>query len=105
MNSNFAWNSMLTQLDPEYEIHAHELNNSSISHTLTAVPEGWVFSVYKDWAAGYFSAVPLYERCGWIDSILKKWDSVTRLDFGHWLFNNKESADRFVTFYCLKWIT
>lgn len=105
MNVNFAWNSMLTQLDPDYEIHAHELNKDSIVHTVTPVPDGWVFSIYKEHAAGYFTVIPLHDRCKWIESTLASWGSVVRLDYGHWLFFNKESADRFVTFYCLKWIT
>lgn len=101
---DFAWNSMLKQLDPDYETHVDQLNSSHVVHTLTAVPDGWVFSVYKDWAAGYFTSVPLHKRCEWVESILENWDDVSRLDFGHWMFTNKETADKFITFYCLTWI-
>ena len=105
MSANFAWDSMLTQLDPDYEIHAHQLNNEYVAHTLTNAPGGWIFSVYKDWAAGYFSDVPLNPRCEWVNSILENWDGVIRLDFGHWLFDDKNLAEQFVTLYSLKWIS
>lgn len=98
-----AWESMLTYLEPKYPQYEHFMKSGKLVHSLTSMPGGWVFSIYKDWMSNYLDPHVVAERSTWVTNNLQNWDNVLQLDSTHWMFSQKDSADKFLTFYSLSW--
>lgn len=108
MSSSNTWVGTLLQINPEYlEILKKWENGPKFSTKLTTDDASWILEVYQDCDFEYFDPLwyqdEFYSRVTWCEQQLSTWHNVKRKSHVMWEFQQKQEAEKFQTFYNLKW--
>ncbi len=104
------WESMLRQLEPDYDDLAQMLENGpKIKISLEKRNQLWKVRLEENWPKENYKEMissdyeNLDKRCKWAEEQLKTWKSATRFSHQDWLFNSRQEAEKFITLYKIVW--
>ena len=112
MNSD-PWTGVLEQFEPTYQNLKYKMERApKIRVVLRKVNLAWRVRFEEDWDNTssedhylYYTADygNLDTRCNWSAEQLNKWIDVTRLSHQEWKFRSRNTAEKFLTIFNLKW--
>ena len=106
------WQHMLLAIEPAYFEYKDAIERGpKFVPLITQGPSilhPWEFKIDEQWPDGvnygtHDSGVELARRCMWCEYHLDKWSDVIQWDQTRWLFKNRHDAEKFITFYYLRW--
>lgn len=104
------WAQILKTIEPNIELLKMSLEHGvDIKIDLKQNNRGaWQIKFYSYWLGvdvdqnNYLKEFNLDERIEWAVEELEKW-SAWRSSYDTWVFSNKDEAEKFLTYYTLKW--
>jgi hypothetical protein len=105
-----AWEHVVNSLGPEYRKCLDALNDGpkykcSIfkkgRQTILQLEEYWNIDNMHHNTVDKHTGFD--DHIAWISNQLINWPNVRRLSWDQWAFNNKQDAEKFQTFFNLKW--
>ena len=99
------WEQMISSIEPNLVyLKKYMKENPNITVELKQSNRGsWEVSlIYLDEIDPYYFEDYLGERINWTDNILENWPA-WRSNYSTWTFSSKEDAEKFITYYLLKW--
>lgn len=101
-----AWQHILKSLEPEIEKLKYVMENGPMIKTKLSQNKNaaWQITIYQENLN--LDIQDLYskfsDRIEWTAEEIEKWNA-WRNDYNTWIFDSKDEAEKFLTFYTLKW--
>lgn len=103
------WFHILQSIEPEIEKLQKAMDQGPrIKSKLNQNNRGaWQITFYPEWFGNAVKNYPEYnslfdDMIEWAVEELEKWNA-WRSSYDTWVFSNKDEAEKFITFYTLKW--
>ena len=98
-----TWQHIVKTLEPEIEKLKYVMENGPKIKTkfYQSKNAAWQITIYKEPDVDDFT-LKFTDRIEWATEELEKWNA-WQSSYDTWVFHSKDEAEKFLTFYALKW--